>query len=183
MLMFTGDGFNLNSGFTKIWCTPENPLRFSVKKKIKFTKCLIPFLMWLLQRKSISSLMSTQSSWDLLQHVSKNHLLVSSGDLPAGKSQGGRRDDNSWYKRVFRDCTVDWVQACWWPSSPKRERKSWRTPGPISDGNPIGRWHCIRWSFSTSYSNNFKRKSPSQVKVDMSRSESKKCDLSKQETC
>ena len=25
-LMFTGDGFSLNSGFTKIWCTPEKPL-------------------------------------------------------------------------------------------------------------------------------------------------------------
>ena len=24
--MFTGDGFSLNSGFTEILCTPENPL-------------------------------------------------------------------------------------------------------------------------------------------------------------
>ena len=27
--MFTGDGFSLNSGFTKILCTPEKPLPFS----------------------------------------------------------------------------------------------------------------------------------------------------------
>ena len=40
IFVFTGDGFSLNSGFTKIWCTPEKPL-LEVQVQVKCTIAVI----------------------------------------------------------------------------------------------------------------------------------------------